>query len=161
MKKYKIITILLCLAAANVTTAQDKLYSDEFPLGDVTLLDGPLKHARDLNIKVLHQLKQLGRPLVNSEWLHRIRQCDVKDIFPLYFLEKVGCYCWGFVAGLYQTYEPWEGIWQMVENGTLPANYDLTKWQHDLMRPNLRPYDPREIAIIKEYCKLADETSRG
>ena len=35
--------------------AQDKLYADEFPLGDVTLLDGPLKAARDLNIKTLLQ----------------------------------------------------------------------------------------------------------
>ncbi|MDD6757885.1 MAG: glycoside hydrolase family 127 protein, partial [Paraprevotella sp.] len=26
---------------------------DEFPLGDITLLDGPLKHARDLNVQVL------------------------------------------------------------------------------------------------------------
>jgi len=33
--------------------AQDKLYPNEFPLGDVTLLDGPFKHARDLNIEVL------------------------------------------------------------------------------------------------------------
>ncbi|MCR5157518.1 MAG: glycoside hydrolase family 127 protein [Prevotella sp.] len=33
--------------------AQDKLYSDKFPLGDVTLLDGPLKTARDLNIQSL------------------------------------------------------------------------------------------------------------
>ena len=35
--------------------AQDRLYADEFPLGDVTLLDGPLKKARDLNIKTLLQ----------------------------------------------------------------------------------------------------------
>ena len=35
--------------------AQDKLYSDEFPISDVTLLDGPLKKARDLNIKTLSQ----------------------------------------------------------------------------------------------------------
>ena len=35
--------------------AQDKLYADEFPLGDVTLLDGPLEAARDLNIKTLLQ----------------------------------------------------------------------------------------------------------
>jgi uncharacterized protein len=33
--------------------AQEKLYSNEFPLGDVILLDGPFKHARDLNIEVL------------------------------------------------------------------------------------------------------------
>jgi len=33
--------------------AQDKLYPNEFPLQDVPLLDGPFKHARDLNIEVL------------------------------------------------------------------------------------------------------------
>ncbi len=33
--------------------AQDKLYANEFPLGDVKILDGPLKHARDLNIETL------------------------------------------------------------------------------------------------------------
>ena len=33
--------------------AQDKLYPNEFPIEDVTLLDGPFKHARDLNIEVL------------------------------------------------------------------------------------------------------------
>ena len=32
---------------------QDKLYKNTFPLSDVTLLDGPFKHARDLNIEVL------------------------------------------------------------------------------------------------------------
>ena len=35
------------------TQAQDKLYRNEFPLSDVTLLDGPFKHARDLNIQTL------------------------------------------------------------------------------------------------------------
>ena len=44
----------VCMAAAVVAgNAQDKLYADEFPLGDVTLLDGPLKKARDLNIQTL------------------------------------------------------------------------------------------------------------
>lgn len=33
--------------------AQDKLYSNEFPLADVRLLEGPFQHARDLNIEVL------------------------------------------------------------------------------------------------------------
>lgn len=31
----------------------NSLYPEEFPLQDVTLLDGPFKHARDLNIEVL------------------------------------------------------------------------------------------------------------
>ena len=45
---------VMFLAAGNIM-AQDRLYADEFSLGDVTLLDGPLKKARDLNIKTLLQ----------------------------------------------------------------------------------------------------------
>ncbi|MEO7767448.1 MAG: beta-L-arabinofuranosidase domain-containing protein, partial [Ferruginibacter sp.] len=41
--------LLLC----NKDFAQDKLYPNEFPLEDVQLLNGPFKHARDLNIEVL------------------------------------------------------------------------------------------------------------
>ena len=46
--------MLLFLTVGSIN-AQDRLYADEFPLGDVTLLDGPLKKARDLNIKTLLQ----------------------------------------------------------------------------------------------------------
>src|SRR4030043_270795 len=43
-----------CIAGSSFDLfAQNKLYPNEFPLGDVTLLDGPFKHARDLNIEVL------------------------------------------------------------------------------------------------------------
>lgn len=35
--------------------AQEKLYKNEFPIADVTLLDGPFKHSRDLNLQVLLQ----------------------------------------------------------------------------------------------------------
>ncbi len=52
MKKQLMIA-LLSIAPALGAVAQDKLYKDEFPLGDITLLDGPLKHARDLNVQVL------------------------------------------------------------------------------------------------------------
>ena len=53
MKKFLIITTFLALGT--IANAQDKLYDDEFPLGDVTLLDGPLKKAQDLNVKTLLQ----------------------------------------------------------------------------------------------------------
>src|SRR6187431_193726 len=36
---------------------QDKLYRNEFPLSDVQLLEGPFKHARDLNIETLLKYK--------------------------------------------------------------------------------------------------------
>ena len=53
MKKFLIITTFLALGT--IANAQDKLYADKFPLGDVTLLDGPLKKAQDLNVKTLLQ----------------------------------------------------------------------------------------------------------
>jgi len=54
-RTFKLTIIAFMLAMTGVATgyAQDKLYADEFPLGDVTLLDGPLKKARDLNIQTL------------------------------------------------------------------------------------------------------------
>ena len=55
MKRIRLYFSTMLLLAAGSINAQDRLYADEFPLGDVTLLDGPLKKARDLNIKVLLQ----------------------------------------------------------------------------------------------------------
>lgn len=46
------ISLPLCIASLQ---AQEKLYKDQFPLSDVTLLEGPFRHARDLNIQVLLQ----------------------------------------------------------------------------------------------------------
>ena len=51
----RIVTMLLMAAAFVAGNAQDKLYADEFPLGDVTITGGVLKKARDLNIKTLLQ----------------------------------------------------------------------------------------------------------
>ncbi len=108
----------------------------------------------DNNIEVLEKIRLVGRPILNTEWLHRIYRNTVESIYPLLYLEKVGAYNWGFVAGKYQTYEPWNGVWERVDAG---EDYDVTRWQHDLIRPSGRPYDPREIALIKSYNQKADE----
>ncbi len=108
------------------------------------------------HIKLIHRLKKEGRPIINSEWLGRCYGNDIFSLFPLFYLEKIGCYNWGFVAGKYQTYEPWEGTWERYYKGEEP-DVDFTKWFHDLYRPNHRPYDPKEIALIKDFCKRADE----
>ena len=50
---------------------------------------------------------------------------------------------------------PWESIWATIEKGG-GKDYDITKWQHDLFRPSLRPYDPKEIELIKRYNEKAD-----
>jgi DUF1680 family protein len=53
--KLRLALTLLSVTLMIVAYSQDKLYLTEFSSGDVRLLDGPFKHARDLNIKVLLQ----------------------------------------------------------------------------------------------------------
>ena len=55
MKRIRLYLFGVMLLTAGSIMAQNRLYADEFSLGDVTLLDGPLKKARDLNIKTLLQ----------------------------------------------------------------------------------------------------------
>lgn len=45
----------MLLAAMSPLSAQQRLYPNEFSLSDVQLLDGPFKHACDLNVDVLLQ----------------------------------------------------------------------------------------------------------
>ncbi len=104
----------------------------------------------------LSYLKDLNRPIFVTEWLHRVNHNDVSDVYPLFFLENIANYCWGFVVGKTQTNEPWDSLWQQYEDGT-NTSYDFTKWQHDLFRPSLRPYDPKELDIIEFFNKLADK----
>jgi len=52
-KSILIFALTIIISFTNEVIAQDKLYPNEFPLSDVKLLDGPFKHARDLNIEVL------------------------------------------------------------------------------------------------------------
>lgn len=47
------ITLFIC--NIYITNAQDRLYHNTFSLKEVTLLDGPFKHARGLNIQTLLQ----------------------------------------------------------------------------------------------------------
>jgi hypothetical protein len=106
-------------------------------------------------VELIADLKKFGRPILNTEWLHRIFHSNVQEMFPLFYLEKIGCWNWGLVAGKTQTYEPWEAMWQSYDAGN-GEDMDFTKWQHDLFRPSYRPYDPKEIKIIKFFSEKAD-----
>jgi uncharacterized protein len=58
-------------------TGQNKLYPNEFPLEDVKLLDGPFKHARDLNIEVLlkYDVNRLLAPYLKEAGLPEKAKC--------------------------------------------------------------------------------------
>ena len=54
MRKY----LILCICIASIgckQNTQNLLYENTFPLGSITLLDGPFKHSCELNISVLMQ----------------------------------------------------------------------------------------------------------
>ena len=55
MKKTIFILFVLCLLWPKSGKPQEKLYPNEFPLNEVTLLPGPFKSAQELNIKTLLQ----------------------------------------------------------------------------------------------------------
>ena len=111
--------------------------------------------------RIVADLKaRYGRPMLNTEWLARIRHNDVFDTYPFFAQNRIGCTCWGFVAGKYQTYEPWESMWNEIAKGK-GQQYDLTKWFHDLFRPSLRPYDPKEIDVIKHVNAQMDAEREG
>ncbi|MBR1588544.1 MAG: cellulase family glycosylhydrolase [Kiritimatiellae bacterium] len=111
----------------------------------------------DRQVTLIRDLRRFyGRPLVNTEWLARTSGCNVADCYPLFYVARVGAVNWGLVAGRFQAYEPREGMWKEIERGG-GKRYDMTKWFHDLYRPSHRPYDPREIDLIKRFNRLADE----
>ena len=107
----------------------------------------------DTMLKVIEALRTYDRPIINNEWLNRLENNNVEDMFPLFYKEKIGSYHWGLMQGYSQTYEPW-GIYFIRQSKG--EKLDLTKWQHDIYRFNGMPYIPEEIEIFKKYSALAD-----
>lgn len=130
---------------------------EKFGLENSDIISYHNYNSYENNIRELKLLKKLGRPVINTEWLNRCGGNSVEEMFPLFYLENIGCYNWGFVAGKYQTYEPWNGIWDGYKNNPGQYdNFDFTKWFHDIYRPSHNPYNPRETDLIKRFCAMAD-----
>jgi len=98
------------------------------------------------DLAIVNKLSEEGRPMANTEWLHRILDNTVFDILPVYHERKIGSYNWGLVAGYSQHYLPWE--WLKASRPEL----DYSRWQHDLFRGDHTPYDPAEIELIKKLA---------
>lgn len=98
--------------------------------------------------KCIKQLEKEGRPLANTEWLHRILGNNVIDQLPIYYEKKIGSTHWGLSAGHGQFYLPWE--WLKAARPEL----DYTLWQHDIFKEDLTPYDEEEIKLFRQYCQI-------
>lgn len=98
----------------------------------------PLPRARELT----EGLKQLGRPLLCTEYMSRGNRSTFDDILPLFKQHRVAAYNWGLVDGRSQTIYPWDS-WQN------PYDKEPDPWFHDIFRRDGTPYRQAETELIK------------
>lgn len=144
---------------SSISDNKIKLHVEEiaYNLSDIISFHSYLPYH--LLVEELRFHQKQNRPIFLTEWLHRINHNNVYELYPLFYLNNIANYCWGFVVGKTQTNEPWPGMWDEYYNNII-TTYDFTKWQHDLFRPNYRPYDPKEIELIERINNLAKKENR-
>jgi len=86
--------------------------------------------------------KKHRRPAICTEWLRRQAGNTFAAILPLFAQHEVGWYNWGLVAGRTQTYMHWGSR----KGAPVPKT-----WQHDIFHPDGKPYDPKEIELIRGF----------
>lgn len=94
----------------------------------------------------IENLKQLGRPLICSEWMNRPNKSTVATCLPVFSEERVGALNWGLVNGKTQTDLNW---------GHKPGDPAPKVWQHDLFHGNHAPYDPHELELFHQAIEQA------
>jgi hypothetical protein len=125
------------------------VWNDDAVLNDLALQNSDVisfhhyRPAEDLERHIV-DLKRLGRPVINTEWLNRGHGSLVETCLPIFARERVGAMHWGLVNGRTQTHLPW---------GHRPGAPYTGQWQHDLFRGDHTPYDPREIELFRETIR--------
>ncbi|HEX8038887.1 MAG TPA: cellulase family glycosylhydrolase [Chryseosolibacter sp.] len=104
---------------------------------------------RETHQQWIDSLRATNRPLICTEYMARTRNSLFKDILPLLKEENIGAYNWGLVAGKTNTIYAWDT--------PMPDGKEPRVWFHDIFRKDGTPYDPEEIAVIKEITKLEEE----
>lgn len=88
--------------------------------------------------KWAESLEHHGKPFFVTEWLCRERNNTFENHLPYFAEKKISCWHWGFVVGRTQT-----NLWW----GHNPTTPEL--WQHDVLHPDLTPYRPEELELIR------------
>ena len=109
--------------------------------------DGP--EGIDTKIKIC---RQYGRPIICTEWLRRQVGNTFASILPIFAENRVGGYHWGLVAGKMQTYMNW---------GSKKGSPMPKVWQHDVFHSDGKPYDAKEIQLLKAFSFGAAESGGG
>jgi hypothetical protein len=93
--------------------------------------------------KQVEALERFNRPIICTEYLARQHGSTFEAILPMFKEKKVGAYNWGAVGGKSQTYIPWDS-WEK------PYTSEPAEWQHDILRRDGTPFDPKETTLIKQ-----------
>lgn len=112
--------------------------SDVVTFHDYLTLDQTQERVKDM--------EAFERPLICTEWLHRLAGNTLETHLPYYKEKKIGIVNWGLVAGRTQTYLSWDASENSPEK--MPEI-----WQHDLFYQDLTPYREEEIAFIKKMLQ--------
>ena len=95
----------------------------------------------DLRLCVEH-LRRYGRPILCTEFMARPVGSTFSPHLGYLKEQRVGAYCWGFVAGKTQTIYPWDS-WTKTYTNEPPV------WFHDILRADGAAYRPEEVAYIR------------
>ncbi|GHT50714.1 hypothetical protein AGMMS49982_06580 [Bacteroidia bacterium] len=97
---------------------------------------------------VIKLCSEYGRPVICTEWMHRVNKCTAVLVLPVLKEKNVGGYLWGLVNGRIQTNFEWSST---------AANPKGDPWMHDLMRNDGTPYDPAEFELFKNISEREDK----
>ncbi|WP_298714984.1 cellulase family glycosylhydrolase [Chitinophaga sp.] len=86
-------------------------------------------------------LKATGKPLVCTEYMARTRNSHFANSLPGLKERGIIAVNWGLVQGKSNTIYAWD---TPMKDGSEPK-----VWFHDIFRPDGRPYDPSETALIR------------
>jgi hypothetical protein len=93
--------------------------------------------------KRIDSLKRYQRPIICTEYMARPRGSTFAAILPILKKEHIAAYNWGFVNGKSQTIYPWDS-WEKS------YTHEPELWFHDIFWGDGRPYDVKEVTLIKE-----------
>ena len=92
-------------------------------------------------------LSRYHRPLICTEYMARTEGSTFENTLPLARRYHIGAINWGLVQGKTQTIYPWDS-WQKR------YDHEPAPWFHDIFRSDGRPYDGKEIALIREMSAV-------
>lgn len=96
----------------------------------------------NMHQRVIELLKSIGRPLICTEYMARIRNSRFSNIMPMLKKANVGAINWGFVAGKTNTMYAWDT--------PIPTGDEPIEWFHDIFRKDGTPYRQDEVNLIKK-----------